>query len=153
MEPGLYYLPKEFEMFKNGPTPASFSFIFSFFQTNKQILQQINVKWRPSSIWGQDSNPRPLKHESSPITTRPALPPRIWNVTVYKLFSYNLVLRERNNWPHKTSLFLISLKVLKSSKILVEVTFFFKNGPIPASFLFYFRSFLVTIFLIQIEKA
>ena len=27
----------------------------------------------PSSIWCQDSNPRPFEHESSPITTRPGL--------------------------------------------------------------------------------
>ena len=31
--------------FKNGPTPASFSFIFGLFtQTSLQFLQQINVK-------------------------------------------------------------------------------------------------------------
>ena len=29
---------------KNGPTPASFSFIFSLFQQTIQFLQQINVK-------------------------------------------------------------------------------------------------------------
>ena len=29
---------------KNGPTPASFSFIFGIFQTNNTILQQIYVK-------------------------------------------------------------------------------------------------------------
>ena len=29
----------------------------------------------PSSIWRQDSNPRPLERESTPITTRPGLPP------------------------------------------------------------------------------
>ena len=29
----------------------------------------------PSSIWCWDLNPRPLEHESSPITTRPGLPP------------------------------------------------------------------------------
>ena len=30
----------------------------------------------PSSIKHWDSNPRPLKHESSPLTTRPGLPPK-----------------------------------------------------------------------------
>ena len=31
--------------------------------------------WKcPPSIWSWDSNPRPLEHESSPITTRPGLP-------------------------------------------------------------------------------
>ena len=29
----------------------------------------------PSSIWFRDLNRRPLNHESSPITTRPGLPP------------------------------------------------------------------------------
>ena len=27
----------------------------------------------PFSIWCKDSNPRPLEHESSPVTTRPGL--------------------------------------------------------------------------------
>ena len=31
----------------------------------------------PSSIWHQDLNPWPLEHESSPITTRPGLPPQV----------------------------------------------------------------------------
>ena len=44
----------------NGQSPASFSFIFGLFQTNvNTILQQINVKKCPSSIWHWDSNPRP----------------------------------------------------------------------------------------------
>ena len=30
--------------FKNGPTPASFSFIFGLFKQTLQFLQQINVK-------------------------------------------------------------------------------------------------------------
>ena len=30
----------------------------------------------PSSIWCRDSNPRPLEHESLPITTRSGLPPQ-----------------------------------------------------------------------------
>ena len=64
-------------LFLNGPFPASFSFILSPFQTNiNTILQQINVKKCPSSIWHQDSNPRPSERESPPITTRPGLPPR-----------------------------------------------------------------------------
>ena len=29
----------------------------------------------PSSIWYRDANPQPLDHESTPITTRPGLPP------------------------------------------------------------------------------
>ena len=30
----------------------------------------------PSSLWRRDSNPRPLDHESSPITTRPGFTPK-----------------------------------------------------------------------------
>ena len=33
-----------FAFFKNGPSSASFSFIFSLFKQKMQILQQINVK-------------------------------------------------------------------------------------------------------------
>ena len=60
---------------KNGPTPASFSFIFGLFKQTIQFLQQIYVKKCPSSIWCRDSNPRPLERESLPIATRPGLPP------------------------------------------------------------------------------
>ena len=35
----------------------------------------MNVKKCPSNIWRWDSNPQPFEHESSPMTTRPALPP------------------------------------------------------------------------------
>ena len=61
--------------FLNGPTPTSFH-LFSVF-SNKQynFLQQINVKKCPSSRWRWNSNPRRLKHEFSPITTKPGLPP------------------------------------------------------------------------------
>ena len=61
--------------YKNGPTPASFIVYFRSFQTTLlQILQQINVKKCPSSIWCRDSNPQPLEHESILITTRPRIP-------------------------------------------------------------------------------
>ena len=36
----------------------------------------------PSSIWGRDLNPQPLKHESSPITTRPGLPSRLMFIRI-----------------------------------------------------------------------
>ena len=61
---------------ENGPSPASFSFIFGLFQTNiNTILQQINVKKCSSSIWHWDLNPRSSERESPPITARPGLPP------------------------------------------------------------------------------
>ena len=62
-------------IFLNGPTLASFSFIFGIFKQTIQFLQQIIVKKCPSSIWRRDSNPQPLKYELSPITTRPGRPP------------------------------------------------------------------------------
>ena len=67
--------------FKNGPTPASFS-IFSVF-SNKQYNFYNNSMWKmscPSSIQRRDSNPRPLEHKMSPITTRPGLPSDVPNL-------------------------------------------------------------------------
>ena len=58
-------------VFLNGPSPASFSFIFGLF--NKQyitIFTANQCEKSQSSIQRRDSNPRPLEHESSPITTR-----------------------------------------------------------------------------------
>ena len=60
-------------LYKNGPSLASFLFIFGLFKQTIQFLPQINVKKCPSSIRRQDSNPQPLKDESSPITTRPGI--------------------------------------------------------------------------------
>ena len=49
-----------------------FYFICRLFkQTSLQFQQQIFVKKCPSSIRWRDSNPRPLEHESPPITIRP----------------------------------------------------------------------------------
>ena len=57
----VYYI------FKNGPTPVSFPFIFSLFNQLFTILQRL------SSIRRRDSNSQPSEHESPPITTRPGL--------------------------------------------------------------------------------
>ena len=48
---------------------------FGLFKQTKQTVQllQINVKKCPSSIQCWDSNPRPLKHKSSPVENRPGL--------------------------------------------------------------------------------
>ena len=64
--------------FKKWTNPGLFFVFFGLSkQTSIQFLQQICEKMSiPSSIRCQDSNPRPLDHESSsPITTRPGLPP------------------------------------------------------------------------------
>ena len=47
---------------------------FGLFKQSIQLLQQINVKNCPSSIWCWDSNLQPSEYESPPITTRPGLP-------------------------------------------------------------------------------
>ena len=74
------WVPRYVKFFlKNGPIPASFSFIFVF--SNKlQCLQQIYVKKCPSSIWCSDSNPRPSGNESPPIITWPGLLPSLCKV-------------------------------------------------------------------------
>ena len=59
---------------KNGPTPASFFFIFGLFQTNIITIFTTDLCEKmscPSSIRHRDSNPRPLDGEPPPITTRP----------------------------------------------------------------------------------
>ena len=55
-----------------------FSVYFRFFQTNNTIFttnQCEKMTKCSSSLQCRDSNPRPSKNESSPITTRPGLPP------------------------------------------------------------------------------
>ena len=52
---------------------------FRSFQTTNTIFttnQCEKMLKCPSSIWRRDSNPRPYVNESSPITTRPGLPPK-----------------------------------------------------------------------------
>ena len=74
---GLQNLRRHMFFFKNGPSPASISFIFELFQTNNTIFTTIQCEQMscPSSIRCRDSNTRPLDCESPPITTRPGLPP------------------------------------------------------------------------------
>ena len=60
---------------KNGPTLASFLFIFGLFKTNYTIFISDKCEKCPSSIQWWDSNSQHVEHESSPITTRPGLRP------------------------------------------------------------------------------
>ena len=62
------------QIFSNGPSHASFSFIFVF--SNKHYNFTSN-KWEkcPSSVQCWDSSSQPSEHESPPITTRPGFPP------------------------------------------------------------------------------
>ena len=122
---------------KNGPSPASFLFIFDLFQANiHTIWQQINVKKCPSSIWHWDSNPRPS--ESPPMTTRPGSRPKIY-------FSSRSFKPWTNDFEviHKTTLLFSHSSSLTTSSTFLSLSFepVFKNGPIPASFLFIFVLF------------
>ena len=57
-------------VFSIGQPRPLFLFIIGLFKQTLQFLQQINVKNCPTCIWRGDLNLRPLKHESSPITTK-----------------------------------------------------------------------------------
>ena len=51
----------------------------------------------PSSLRHRDSNPQPLEHESSPITTRPGIPAFKQKYSLsYALKVFLILLRERN---------------------------------------------------------
>ena len=60
---------------KNGPTLGLFFVYFRSFQTNNAIFTTNQCKKCPSTIPRWDSNQHHLEHESSPLTTRPGLPP------------------------------------------------------------------------------
>ena len=63
---------------KKWANPGLFFIYFQSFQTNINTIFTINQCEKmsmASSIWYRDSNPQPLNHESTPITTRPGLPP------------------------------------------------------------------------------
>ena len=62
--------------FKNGLTPASFSFIFNLFRQTTEFYNKSMWKNVMSiQYMAPGFEPRPLEHESSPLTTRPGLPP------------------------------------------------------------------------------
>ena len=66
--------------FFNMGRPRPLFRLFSVF-SNKQNKYYNKSMWKmsfSSSVRHQDSNPRPFKHELSPITTRPGLPPGKW---------------------------------------------------------------------------
>ena len=71
----LFHKSSLISLFSKWANPSLFCLflVFSYkhynFPTN-----QCNKMSCPSSKWHKDSNPRPLKHESSPITTIPGLP-------------------------------------------------------------------------------
>ena len=66
--------------FKKMANPGLFFVYFRLFKQTLQLLQQINVKKCPSSIWHQDSNSQPPDYESPPLTTIPGLPPNYLSI-------------------------------------------------------------------------
>ena len=70
---GRVTLPQGF--FKNGPTPASFLFIFVFSNKHYKFYNKYECEKCPSSIRHRDSNSQPSDYESPPLTTKPGLPP------------------------------------------------------------------------------
>ena len=75
-------------LFSKWANPGLFSFIFVLFQANNTIFTTNKYEKisSSSSIWWLDSNPWPPGHKSSPITTRPGLPPRNNMFCVAKMF-------------------------------------------------------------------
>ena len=57
--------------------PGHFFILFLSFQTNITIFTTHKCEKFPYSIRCWDSNPRPLEHESPPITTIPGLSPMV----------------------------------------------------------------------------
>ena len=66
---------------------------FRSFQTNNTTFTTNQCEKCPSSIWSWDLNPQPFIHESSPITTRPGLPPYFVKLGSYYLLPIGLLLR------------------------------------------------------------
>ena len=81
---------------KMGQPRPLFVYFQSFLKQTIQISQQINLKKCPSSIRHWDSNTWPFKHDSSPITTRPGLPP-IMSIHILTLHSHPSVCHQ-SSW-------------------------------------------------------
>ena len=74
--------------FKKWANHGLFFVYFQSFQTNNTIFitnQCQKLSKCPSSIRFWDLNPQPFKHESSPITTTPGLPPLIFIFSIFLL--------------------------------------------------------------------
>ena len=99
---------------KNGPSLASFSFIFGLFKQTIQILQQNNVKKCPSSIRCRDSNSQSSDYESPNLTTRPGLPPNPIN-TCYIILYVILLL---SLWEER-----VQISVKLTNKYLMKFTY------------------------------
>ena len=66
-----FFLDPSLFIFFKWAKPDLFFVYFQSFQTNHTIFTTNQFEKCPSSLRRQDLNPRPLEHESSPLTTRP----------------------------------------------------------------------------------
>ena len=66
------YIFASIKLFLNGPTPVSFSFIFSLFNKH-EIFTTNQCEKCPSILQHRDSNLQPSDYEYPPLTTRPGL--------------------------------------------------------------------------------
>ena len=109
----------------NGPSTASFSFIFGLFQTNNKTIFTTNQCEKcPSSIRCWDLNPRPSKHESHPPSTGPGLPPKYFVFFVPKFPIFRLVYQDvppnlgsLSCWVQMTQSVLANLMSSRTEKI------------------------------------
>ena len=117
----LPYLKELFFFFK-WANPGLFLFDFRLFnQTNTNFATNQCEKC-PSSIQCWDSNQQPLKHELSPVTTRPGLPPtELFSLNALYSFrksSYQLVARMDNHFLYLSSTPFYWLKI--GSPMLID---------------------------------
>ena len=128
------------DLFFKWANPGLFFIYFWSFQVNNNILTTNKCEISPSSIQRWNSNPRPFKHELSPITTRPGLPTFCWIVSpssfdhwIPSLSGRHGKLQSISSTSHSTDIprshnqnrFFEPYKTCRG---------FFKNGTSPASF-------------------
>ena len=139
------------KIYKNVPSPASFS-VFLSFQTNISIFTTNKYEKCPSSIWCQDSNPRLSEHESPPITTRPGLPPDcIYSLTIF--LSRNACLHVRLRHIHEYLILLATMIRWKChSHLKINVLFHNWCWTNSVTRLGNFLKFLATKFLAKEDR-
>ena len=103
--------------------PRPIFHLFSVFSTNQNNFYSKSM-WKmscPSILQCRDSNPQPLEHELSPITTWPALPPyfSIVYVRTYLCSSFHFKISLYYVVNLKKSTFQFSYPILELFDILV----------------------------------
>ena len=76
-----------------------------------------------SSKWHLDLNPRPLEHESPPITTRPGLPPKTVDICMKKLSKAELKPETSGVGSNHSSNCAITLKYVNVSFFVIRFNF------------------------------